>query len=1478
MRKFVLLFSLLSTLHVQAQVNEFVEAHRRWMSEFYPAAEQLNEAERYKEAALVISYGLREPEAADLLRYLAPQVPELNNYLDWLDSSKGDPHFEVRTETLNALADAATKNLGLESEETVWCRLLAADNASNMGDAVPLFDQIIQIQENTVQRNPSREHRALLCMMKLARFISRTMWETFVDDPLYYDEIFETEKTALQLYPPEDDTADRTKAALYAWLAQAKAEITNPGEADLVSRKYIDTLGGTLFMQQTNGVISNAAFYFEKAIGIYRDLYTEAHPETVSLCVKQESFLRNVRPLDEESLQVAETQRIFVENYYPEKSYERLDTQLNSWICKFYLGQSDATFLQYRSMLERFRLQLGENHPGYAGVMSWVVFMTAFQYPLRVPELLDEFDAFLNRCHDDNPLLKTFLLNNVYSPLKNLMPEEAAARIEKVYALYEEHHDASALSIALGRQLVMDCYNLKADYQRAAELQELVCQDLKTRYGLDYQVYWDEELNRVDIISNSDLKTAHTLYPELVDKMRKQGANPVSAMKHHADFEYNSRQFPLAEKLYRQVLSETDPEADAGIRISLLLKLSRLVEWNGGNEQEQDRLFSEAERLLEKIVADKVLNIDVYDFVEAAGFLTDKGRYAEAIAMLDKGIEVNEVQSGAFDNQYMALITAKNEILYEKLNDRVTARRLMAQQLDVLQSNNSTGIITPAILDYLWNCYYLEKREWKDFSYLAPFFSRVMEMSITFAAQSGDQSILIKYAILVISELVELAIQFENVLAEFDAVEDPVALQFKDSLLELWSTFRDQIPLLGDLLQEMEDMIRTIDPQYESNTYYETLLNTSALFYSHVQPDPARAERYLKKAVDIASNPSSALYAELRLGNFYLTDRQLPRALEAYEAARKKLEDQPYATIQSRLEITSAFCRIYAEMQDFEALLPHARAYYEQVKTIMDGNFQLMTETEQNNFYNIFQDPAGWMTSLLEYMPGQIAGEVYDAVLYRTGMQLRSQQQTKIAIMNSGDKHLIALTDSLSRLQAEQRRLESFDFENHLIQFDTEAQSQRIEHNMQINRLEQQIIELSESYLDRHALDVTWVQVRDALDETEAAIEFVYSRNYIMALVLRKGSRSPVAVSLTEGAEFMARLQSLDVRTSARMAVKLYNDRNVDLYAMLWAPLEPYLDGVTTVYFSTPGILNNLSFAAFVTPDGGYLFDKYNLFQLSTTAKLLKPRTEEVPTSAVLMGDIYYSDRQESAAARGEMETRGTETDFAIDDFGRGIRLDHFSYLPYTKNEVANLEQTMRRRPELRDSIQIRQGKEATEHSFKELIQGNPGIIHLATHGFFVANESDAYKIPFYQRHQQSVGNSMLRTGVALAGAENSWAGAELDEENDGILTALEVSKLNLQQTKLVALSACETALGNYSFEGIFGLPRGFMQAGVESLLVSLWSVNDKSTALFMTEFYRAWLEERMTRHEAMRQAVKKVRENYPQPFYWAPFILLDAL
>ena len=136
----------------------------------------------------------------------------------------------------------------------------------------------------------------------------------------------------------------------------------------------------------------------------------------------------------------------------------------------------------------------------------------------------------------------------------------------------------------------------------------------------------------------------------------------------------------------------------------------------------------------------------------------------------------------------------------------------------------------------------------------------------------------------------------------------------------------------------------------------------------------------------------------------------------------------------------------------------------------------------------------------------------------------------------------------------------------------------------------------------------------------------------------------------------------------------------------------------------------------------------------------------------------------------------------------------------------------------------------------------------------------------------------MQRSGIALSGAEDTWRGiTDSPDNNDGIVTAAEVAEFDLKGTGLVALSACETALGDFSFEGVFGLQRGFKQAGVQSLLVSLWSVNDDSTSLFMTKFYESLLAGH-SRQQSWRDAVTSVREKFPEPYHWAPFILLDGI
>ena len=134
--------------------------------------------------------------------------------------------------------------------------------------------------------------------------------------------------------------------------------------------------------------------------------------------------------------------------------------------------------------------------------------------------------------------------------------------------------------------------------------------------------------------------------------------------------------------------------------------------------------------------------------------------------------------------------------------------------------------------------------------------------------------------------------------------------------------------------------------------------------------------------------------------------------------------------------------------------------------------------------------------------------------------------------------------------------------------------------------------------------------------------------------------------------------------------------------------------------------------------------------------------------------------------------------------------------------------------------------------------------------------------------------NPMLRSGLALAGA-NTWAqdGSLPSEAEDGILTAEDVTGLDLLDTELVVLSACETGLGEVHLgEGVFGLRRAFTVAGTKTLVMSLWKVPDRETRDLMTLFYEALLRGK-PRTDALREAQLQMRKRHPQPFYWGAFI-----
>lgn len=344
------------------------------------------------------------------------------------------------------------------------------------------------------------------------------------------------------------------------------------------------------------------------------------------------------------------------------------------------------------------------------------------------------------------------------------------------------------------------------------------------------------------------------------------------------------------------------------------------------------------------------------------------------------------------------------------------------------------------------------------------------------------------------------------------------------------------------------------------------------------------------------------------------------------------------------------------------------------------------------------------------------------------------------------------------------------------------------------------------------------------------------------------------------------------------------NDIGQKLRAALFDPLLPALGDCRRLFLAPDGDLNRLPFEVLPTAAGGYLLDDYQMSYLGVGRDLLRFGLGHPgqPAASVILADPDFNLRSRPPVVRDQIgpgrETppahRSTVSSRRSQDLDRaGL---HFGRLPGTRTEGQQLAEMLGVTPLLAD--------EALEGKLREV--HSPRILHLATHGFFLPDQkfdlredqpgmtvelSSANRLG---RLAYGLESPLLRSGLALAGA-NTWLKNEPlpPEAEDGLLTAEDVTSLDLLDTRLVVLSACETGLGEVQVgEGVFGLRRAFILAGARTLVISLWQVPDQQTQELMIEFYRSILAGQ-SRAEALRQAQLMLKEKYPHPFYWGAFI-----
>jgi CHAT domain-containing protein/Tfp pilus assembly protein PilF len=318
-------------------------------------------------------------------------------------------------------------------------------------------------------------------------------------------------------------------------------------------------------------------------------------------------------------------------------------------------------------------------------------------------------------------------------------------------------------------------------------------------------------------------------------------------------------------------------------------------------------------------------------------------------------------------------------------------------------------------------------------------------------------------------------------------------------------------------------------------------------------------------------------------------------------------------------------------------------------------------------------------------------------------------------------------------------------------------------------------------------------------------------------------------------ADFSKAVRSLSVQ------VEQVKEAARALDAVLMAPIRSHLGNQKHLLISPDGPLNLIPFEALVDENSRYLVENFNLAYLTSGRDLLRLQAQsQAQQPPLLLSDPIFNQPGQTVSQ--------------VPGNTRSIDLSQRSFppLPETKTEVEAIARLL-------SGSQLRDRSEATEAVVKQA--DRPQILHIATHGFFE---------PSNDSQPSSFDNPLLRSGLVLAGFQVGQSSGE-----DGILTALEVSSLNLLGTQMVVLSACDTGQGDLSAgEGVYGLRRALVLAGSESQVISLWQVQDVPTKNLMVSYYEQLLQGK-GRSEALRevQLTMLKDEQTAHPYYWAPFI-----
>lgn len=716
---------------------------------------------------------------------------------------------------------------------------------------------------------------------------------------------------------------------------------------------------------------------------------------------------------------------------------------------------------------------------------------------------------------------------------------------------------------------------------------------------------------------------------------------------------------------------------------------------------------------------------------------------------------------------------------------------------------------------------------------------------------------------------------------------------------------------LGDLQEEMGNYLG-------AKPYYRELFAIREKNLSKNHPDYARAlilignlawydkKRdsaiyYYEQAQAIFKNTIGELHPDygvvlINLGQLHAEKKDYFIAESYYQQCLAIRLKSYGATHPAYLACLVRLANLYKTMgEDRQAIAYFTQAHAQKIKAVTD-RFSWLSSMGRAAFWeqelSFYQTLNTYAAKVGKAYP-ELLDLVYQATAMAKSILMQSDRELEALVTTSKDIILLKNYTKIKTLRKQEIKLFLEQAEE-----DGKIESIRLAADSLDKNMVQRLQALG---LGNHETPVDWQEIQDHLGEQEAAIEFIRyldegEKAYkYMALLVHSGLQHPEMIKL--GRE-----------DKIRQAIK--NRDFSSLYPLVWQGIDSLMTGIKTIYYSPDGELNLLALHAICADSSGsgktsesninrgitpekdsvqvwscknYLLDKYELHQVTSTRYLAEKsfgNSTPLTKTIRLIGGVDYDllpKRWTSTISGTQRRATPSTTEKQKPYINRTYSKDKMPALPGTKKEVETIQNILH---QAQWKSVAMMGGAAEEGAFnRAVITDHTTILHIATHGFsFPARQRNEGSGPSTLYRQ--LADPMLRSGLMLSGSNISWTGGGQrmlkNTGEDGILTAAEVSTLNLSKTQLIVLSACETGMGKIDgWEGTYGLKRGFKLAGVDKLIVSLWPVPDQETAELMTLFYKELVRSNNI-VDSFNKAQREMRNKYGnQPELWAGFVLV---